>query len=73
LWSEGNEAGFNCVAFVNTLDSFEVMLERTVGHEDGITDALFRFTRPIFGGYYWCPPMKDGKLDLELIVCGVMV
>lgn len=37
------------------------------GHEDGITDALFRFARPISGGCYWCPPMKDGKLDLELI------
>lgn len=66
-WSEGNEAGLNFVAFVNTLDSFEVMLERMAGYEDGVTDALFKFTRPISGGYYWCPPIKDGKLDLELI------
>ena len=64
-WAEGNEAGLNFVAFVNTLDAFEVMMQRMAGAEDGITDALFNFTRPISGGYYWCPPMKDGKLDLS--------
>ncbi|HHJ79998.1 MAG TPA: Dyp-type peroxidase [Candidatus Tenderia electrophaga] len=66
-WVEGNEAGLNFVSFVNTLDSFEIMLQRMVGAEDGITDALFNFTRPISGGYYWCPPMKDGKLDLSIV------
>ena len=64
-WTEGNEAGLNFVAFVKSLDAFEVMLQRMVGAEDGIVDALFNFTRPISGAYYWCPPMKDGKLDLS--------
>lgn len=66
-WAEGNQAGLNFVAFVKSLDAFEVMLQRMVGVEDGIADALFNFTRPISGGYYWCPPMKDGKLDLSAI------
>lgn len=65
-WSEGNEAGLNFVAFIKSLDSFEAMLERMVGYEDGITDALFNFSRPTSGGYYWCPPMKNNKLDLTL-------
>ncbi len=66
-WSEGNEAGLNFVSFVKSLDSFEVMLERMAGYEDGITDALFTFSRPISGGYYWCPPMLDGVLDLRAL------
>jgi len=66
-WAEGNEAGLNFVAFVKTLDAFEVMMQRMAGAEDGIADALFNFTRPISGGYFWCPPMKDGKLDLSAL------
>jgi putative iron-dependent peroxidase len=38
-----------------------------VGAEDGTPDALFRFTRPIAGAYYWCPPVKDGRLDLSAL------
>jgi len=34
------------------------------GVEDGVADALFRFTRPVTGGYFWCPPMKDGQVVL---------
>ena len=66
-WAEGNEAGLNFVAFGKSLDAFEVMLQRMAGLEDGITDALFRFTRPMSGGYYWCPPMKNGQLDLSYL------
>jgi len=29
-----------------------------------LTDALFRFTRPVTGSYFWCPPMVKGGLDL---------
>lgn len=67
-WSEGNEAGLNFVAFVNQLDNFEAVLARMAGEEDGTSDALFRFTRPITGGYYWCPPMRDGQLDLRALL-----
>jgi putative iron-dependent peroxidase len=37
------------------------------GLEDGIVDALFVFSRPTTGGYYWCPPLKDGRLDLRIL------
>jgi deferrochelatase/peroxidase EfeB len=40
-------------------------LTDVVGAEDGIVDALFRFTRPVSGSYFWCPPMKNGRLDLR--------
>ncbi len=66
-WAEGNEAGLNFVAFGKSLDAFEAILKRMIGADDGIADALFNFTHPISGGYYWCPPMKGGKLDLSAI------
>ena len=32
-----------------------------------ITDALFGFSRPIDGAYFWCPPLRDGRLDLRAL------
>jgi putative iron-dependent peroxidase len=34
------------------------------GMEDGIVDALYSFSRLLNGGYYWCPPLKDGRLTI---------
>jgi len=52
------------VAFGASLDAFEAQLQRMAGLEDGITDALFRFTRPVSGAYFWCPALRRGHLDL---------
>jgi putative iron-dependent peroxidase len=38
-----------------------------VGAEDGIVDALFRFTKPVTGAYFWCPPVQRGRLDFRAI------
>ncbi len=38
-----------------------------VGAEDGTTDALFTFTRPVTGVYLWCPPVKRKGLDLRAV------
>lgn len=64
-WAEGNDGGLMFVAFGHSFDAFEAQLKRMVGGEDGVTDALFTFTRPVSGAYYWCPALKDGKLDLS--------
>ena len=64
-WAEGRDAGLMFVAFGHTLDAFQAQMRRMVGLEDGIVDALFRFTRPLSGSYFWCPPISDGKLDLS--------
>lgn len=42
-------------------------MRRMAGLEDGIVDALFRFSRPTSGGYYWCPPLREGHLDLSAL------
>jgi putative iron-dependent peroxidase len=36
------------------------------GAEDGVADALFTFSRPVNGGYYFCPALKAGRIDLGL-------
>ena len=66
-WSDGEGAGLCFVAFGKSFAAFEAQLNRMTGQEDGITDGLFRFTRPVTGGYYWCPPQSDGALDLSAL------
>lgn len=64
-WSDGNAGGLNFVAFGKSFDAFEAQLKRMVGAEDGVADALFKFTRPVSGSYFWCPPMAKHRLDLR--------
>lgn len=66
-WADGARAGLVFVAFGKSLDAFEAQLRRMVGAEDGVVDALFKFTRPISGSYFWCPPMRNGRLDLRAL------
>ena len=66
-WAEGMDAGLVFVSFGHSFAAFEAILNRMLGKEDAISDALFAFTRPISGAYFWCPPVKDRKLDLSAI------
>jgi porphyrinogen peroxidase len=61
------DRGLEFVAYGHSLDAFERVLQHMVGRDDGIVDALFSFSRPLTGGYYWCPPVVDGRLDLSAI------
>ncbi|MEZ5756823.1 MAG: Dyp-type peroxidase [Emcibacteraceae bacterium] len=66
-WADGMDSGLVFVSFANNLDKFEAIMNRMIGKDDGIIDALFDFTRPINGAYYWCPPIKDGKLNFTAL------
>lgn len=66
-WNNATQEGLVFVCFGHSFAAFDAIMRRMVGLEDGITDGLFRFTQPINGAYFWCPPMKDGKLNLELL------
>ncbi len=66
-WADGTGEGLVFVAFGQSFQPFEALLRRMVGAEDGIPDALFTFTRPISGHYFWCPPMHKGKLDFRAL------
>ena len=61
------EHGLYFVAFGATLDAYERVLIRMTGGVDGIVDGLFQFSRPVSGGYYWCPPVSGGRLDLRAL------
>lgn len=67
-FSDAREAGLLFLAFGHSFDAFEAQLRRMAGLEDGIVDALFRFSRPTSGGYYWCPPLQDGRPDLRALL-----
>jgi putative iron-dependent peroxidase len=64
-WALGRQAGLMFVAFGGSLNAFEAQMRRMVGHEDGILDAIFQFSKPLNGAYFWCPPLRDGRLDLR--------
>lgn len=66
-WASGDQEGLVFIAFGESLDRFERVMRRMTGLDDGIVDGLFSFSRPISGGYYWCPPVTGGKLDLRAL------
>jgi porphyrinogen peroxidase len=64
-WATAHEQGLEFIAYGESLDRFERVLRRMSGLDDGIADALFTFSRPVTGGYYWCPPVAGERLDLD--------
>ena len=66
-WADAMREGLVFVAFGKSFEAFDALLRRMVGAEDGVTDALFRFTRPVSGSYFWCPPIVEGRLHLEAL------
>jgi len=66
-WALGHKMGLMFVAFGCTLDAYEVQMRRMAGLDDGITDGIFKISKPVSGSYLWCPPMQDGQPDLRQI------
>jgi putative iron-dependent peroxidase len=63
-WAQGQQAGLMFVAFGKSFDAFEAQMRRMAGLDDGVTDAMFKISRPVTGAFFWCPPLRDGRLDL---------
>lgn len=70
-WMEGMQAGLMFVAFGKSHQAFEQQMRRMAGHDDGIVDAMFGISQPVTGAYFWCPPMREGRLDLRRLGLGV--
>ena len=66
-WADAAREGLVFVSFSASLDPFETLMHRMTGADDGIVDHLFRFTRPVTGAFFWCPPVRDGRLDLSAV------
>lgn len=70
-WMAGMQAGLMFVAFGKSHQAFEQQMRRMAGHDDGIVDAMFSISSPVNGAYFWCPPMREGRLDLRRLGLGV--
>ncbi len=66
-WSDARGEGLQFTAFGNSFYAFETQMQRMAGLEDGILDALFRFSRPVSGSNFWCPPVSGQNLDLSVL------
>jgi putative iron-dependent peroxidase len=64
-WTCGAQSGLVFVAFGHSFEAFEVLMRHMTGLDDGVVDALFGISRPVTGANFWCPPMRDGQLDLR--------
>lgn len=66
-WGTVTEHGLYFIAFGSTVDPFERMLRRMAGLEDGVVDALMRFSRAQTGAHYFCPPVRETSYDLSAL------
>ena len=66
-WADASGEGLMFVAFGKSHAAFGAQMRRMAGLDDGIVDALFEFPRPVTGSYFWCPPAKNGHLDLSAL------
>ncbi len=66
-WADAMHEGLVFVAFGKSFAAYTALLTRMVGAEDGQVDALFGFTTPVSGSFFWCPPMRAGKIDLSAL------
>ncbi|MDC0948291.1 Dyp-type peroxidase [Gammaproteobacteria bacterium] len=66
-WCDGDRAGKMFCAFMADPSAFDNKLERMIGAGDNIADSIFKFSRPLTGNRYWCPPIIDGGLDLSAL------
>jgi putative iron-dependent peroxidase len=69
-WAEAARCGLLFTAFATGFDAFEAQLARMAGVEDGVVDDLFRFSQPVTGAYFWCPPVGHRGLDLSRVLVG---
>ncbi|HUL11508.1 MAG TPA: hypothetical protein VLU73_04975 [Methylococcaceae bacterium] len=66
-WATTDRQGLEFIAYGQSPDAFERVLRHMVGLDDGIADELFTFSRPVTGGYYWCPPLLSDRLNLSVL------
>ena len=65
-WSDGTNSGLMFAAFGKSFEAFELQLARMVGADDGITDAVFKMSKPVTGSLFWCPPVLNGEIICKL-------
>lgn len=64
-WSNEHGEGLMFIAFCENLDRFEVQMRRMAGLTDGVTDALFTFSKVLNSAYFYCPAVEDNRLIIN--------
>ncbi len=57
-WANEHGEGLVFMSFCENLDRFEVQMCRMAGLNDGISDALFTFSKVLNSAYFYCPPVN---------------
>lgn len=55
-WRDAQQSGLMFISFGKNFEAFEAQLSRMTGADDGITDAIFKMSKPVSSAYFWCPP-----------------
>lgn len=66
-WGEGRRHGLQFLAFAARLGTVQAQLDRMMGLEDGLQDALLAHSQAESGSYYWCPPWNGHALALPAL------
>lgn len=66
-WGDGRRHGLLFLAFVAGLDTARRQLERMMGLDDGLQDALLGHSQAETGAFYWCPPWDGQRLLLPAV------
>lgn len=66
-WADGQRCGLMFVAFGHSFSAFEAQMRRMAGLDDQIVDGLFVMSRPLTGAHFWCPPLRHGCLDWQIL------
>ena len=71
-WGDARRHGLQFIAYAATLDPIQRQLERMMGLDDGLQDALLAHSQAETGAYYWCPPWDGQRLVLPAVSASVV-
>jgi putative iron-dependent peroxidase len=63
-WGDGRRHGLQFIAFAAAIDTLQRQLQRMMGLDDGLQDALLGHSQAETGAFYWCPPWDGRRLRL---------
>lgn len=70
-WGQGRRHGLQFIAYAASLDATLAQLERMMGLDDGLQDALLAHSQAETGAFYWCPPWDGQALLLPAATVAV--
>jgi len=70
-WGDARRHGLQFISFAAALAPIQRQLERMMGLEDGLQDALLAHSQAETGAYYWCPPWDGQRLVLPAVSASV--